>query len=583
LEYGRARDMGKRTLYVLAQAVETGLLETATMPASSFDPLVRPVVKGSVRRAIRTARANTGVDAPDHVLRAAFVMRHPRAPAPIALDDVEAVRAAYAELSKPFVTRRRHFWFFSLGVFAAVLGALAAALVVYLAPTPEERFRKSPLGAALADPLSDYIVAMGRADMKAETENARQKVLTKAVKNQVGPAAYGALETALARARVAQLSEDEDVNAVMKPVFFALNELNAKLLAAHMPAFVGAYGRGAPGERSVWLTSYYAPYRADLAFEGGTMRVVRGRRLDGLNLSDYELWKDDSADWMLVATEQVEEEFVRTLLRPLARGGPLGHEPYADDDHSPSAELRKRAGALVAAEITAATKLTQADAAAVDDAIARRNTAAAELKARGFAIESSDRLQLPPNLERGLDRVRSSQPWAAEVLHMDDAIAPYRGAVAPAVDLLSALREEEFVVELLEQKRLQDTALASLAAERVDVPVLRGVASSLLSLLARPRSCPRLALWLVAGWAYEGRYASATHVTGALVLDAVFGQLGLPRRDQWEYEIPDGDNFASALRTALEKPPAEIQAAAGRAYAQVFGRGVPALVRTVLQ
>jgi hypothetical protein len=575
--------LGKRTLYVLAQAVETGLLETATLPASTFDPLVRPFVKSSVRRAIRAARAKTRIDEPDHVLRAAFVMGHRQAPAGIVLDDVGAVRAAYADLAKPFVTRRRHFWFFSLGLLTAVLGALAAALVVYLAPTPEERFRKSPLGAALADPLSDYIVAMGRDDMKAAAENARQKVLTKAVKNQVGPAAYGALETALARARVAQLSDDADTNAAMKPVFVSLNELNAKLLAAHIPAFVSAYGRGAPGERSVWLTSYYAPYRAELAFEGGTMRVVRGRRLDGLNLSDYELWKDDSADWMLVATDEVEEEFVRTLLRPLAKGGPLGHEPYADDDHLPSAELRKRAGALVAAEITAASKLTQADAAAVDDAIARRNTAAAELKARGFGIESSDRLELPPNLARGLDRVRGSQPWAAEVLHMDDAIAPYRAAVAPAVDLLSALREEEFVVELLEQKRLKDTTLASLAADRVDVPVLRGVASSLLSLLARPQSCPRLALWLVAGWAYEERYASATHVTGAVVLDALFGQLGLPRRDHWEYEIPDGDTFASALKAALEKPPVEVQVAAGRAYAQIFGRDVPVLVRTVLQ
>jgi hypothetical protein len=62
----------------------------------------------------------------------------------------------------------------------------------------------------------------------------------------------------------------------------------------------------------------------------------------------------------------------------------------------------------------------------------------------------------------------------------------------------------------------------------VDYPDLRAASSSLLSLLARPQVCPRLALWRVAAWAYDDVYNAAAHRVGAVVLGAVMRELGLP-------------------------------------------------------
>ncbi len=108
----------------------------------------------------------------------------------------------------------------------------------------------------------------------------------------------------------------------------------------------------------------------------------------------------------------------------------------------------------------------------------------------------------------------------------------------------------------------------------------RAIAAGELATLARDRSSPRLALWLLVrrATAMSARSRSESGAT-ALVLGELFGQLGL---GSWK-KLRVDDAFLVSAAAALEKPPEEIRAAAARAYRDVFGRPVPVLTRTVLR
>jgi hypothetical protein len=472
-----------------------------------------------------------------------------------------------------------------LRVFAAGLGLVTVAGAAVLAAfalhkTPEQKFRRSALGTALADPLSDYVADLG---MNAPASgDAKKALFSDGVEKQMGPDAFGALRVALGAIPQAQRSED-DVDTAMRPLFEALNVVDARLAERHVPAFLDAYARGESGERAVWITSYYARERAETTVEGRRLRLVWGVRLDGLNLVDLRMWKADAAEWMLLSYDVVQEDFVETLLRSITRHAPLGRKtPLGDDDHSPPAELAREASALLSAEVLAGSRLSPQDASAVDDLLTRRNVAAGELRQNGYAIDKTDRLALPRWKRRVLENSRGRAPQIDEMLRNDDALAAYEDAFYSAVDRLAALDEQEFVVRLLEADRLKDSPVAALDAQNADYPEMRGIASAELAMLARPQPCPRLALWRAARWAYDEQYNGVAHRAGIAVLDALFRELGLPGSDAWVGESPLDEHFAAALRAALARPPADVQAAAGRAYAGLFGRPPPVYARTAL-
>ena len=66
------------------------------------------------------------------------------------------------------------------------------------------------------------------------------------------------------------------------------------------------------------------------------------------------------------------------------------------------------------------------------------------------------------------------------------------------------------------------------------------------------------------------------------MLGAVLRELGLPDEKTWAGATPADDTFAAPLRSALVRPPADVQAAAGRAYQTMFGRAAPVYERAVL-
>jgi hypothetical protein len=468
-------------------------------------------------------------------------------------------------IEEGFRRQRRRFRIVVAVVAACAAIAAAVALVIALRPTPEQKFRRSALGVALSSRLTDYIVYSGRSQQRAE--EAKKELLSPGVERALGAAGFGALSSALdAAARAGRSHEDTD--AAMAPIFRELDAVDRHLSEQHQPAFVTAYAYGKPGERSVWITSYYVRVRAETVLDGARARVVWGERLDSLNLTDLVAWKADASEWALLSVDLIEEDFVRTLLKALAVNEALRGLPEATT--------------AVAGEIFASSKLTPKDAAAIYDWLGRRNLAALELKAAGYTIDTTDRLQLPNWAVRSLEEASGSAVQVTTMLRMNEALGAYREAFSSAVDLLASLHEQEFLVRLLEMPRQKDTPVQALAARGVDYPDLRAAASSVLSILARPQSCPRLALWRVAAWAYDDTYNAATHRVGAVVLGAVMRELGLPDDSQWAGQTPADDKLGGALRAAIARPPGDVQAAAGRAYAALFGHAPPAYSRVVL-
>jgi hypothetical protein len=270
------------------------------------------------------------------------------------------------------------------------------------------------------------------------------------------------------------------------------------------------------------------------------LRAVWGVRLDSLNLADLVVWKADASDWVLLSFDLVEEDFVRTLLKPVA-----GHERMRG--------LAEAADAITG-EILASSKLPQKDAAEIDDWLSRRNLSALQLKANGYVIDTTDRLQLPNWAVRALEETHGGGPDVDTMLRMNDALGAYRDAFSSAVDLLASLQEEEFVVRVLEEPRLRDTPVPALAARNVDTPELRAFASSLLALLAHPQPCPRLALWRVARWAYDDAFGAPFRRLGATVLGALLRELDLPDEKAWGARAtPADETFAAPLRARTRR------------------------------
>jgi hypothetical protein len=474
------------------------------------------------------------------------------------LSSLEAIEAGFR--------RRRARVRVVFGVLAAcAIAGLLAVLALSLRRTPEQRFRRSTLGVALSSTLTDYQVYRTRSRPRAD--EARKDLLSSDVERALGPEALGAFSSALAGIGAAERST-ENIDLAMDPIMRALEVVDTRLGEQHQPAFVSGYASGSPGERTVWITSYYVRRRSEIRGWSGRLRAVWGVRLDSLNLADLLVWKADASQWVLLSFDLVEEDFVRTLLKPVA-----GHERMRG--------LAEAADAITG-EVLASSKLLPKDAAEIDDWLSRRNLSALQLKAKGYVIDTTDRLQLPNWAVRALEETRGGGPDVDTMLRMNDALGAYRDAFSSAVDLLASLQEEEFVVRVLEERGLREVPVPVLAARNLDVSELRGLASSLLALLAHPQPCPRLALWRVARWAYDDAFAAPFRRLGAIVLGAILRELGLPDEKTWAAATLGEETFAAPLRAALARPPADVQAAAGRAYQAMFERAAPVYEREVL-
>jgi hypothetical protein len=603
----------KPTLHVLAEAAEIGLPEAASVPATAFDPALRPFIRRNVKRAVDAASARTTSKLGDHVLRLAFLDFLGTAPADLDPNDERAVAKAFDTLAAPYLPprptaasalpnggayraiaadrdpatyaesarRAKRRWPITVPAsIVAVLGVVATValfLVPRLWPSPDARFRKTPFGKALGEPLTDVVVAN---DRKIDTD-ARAKILGSDVKGQIGPEAFGALERTIDELPRLRQSDETSVDDALKALYADVNELDAKLGAAKVPAHLHAYGSLASGRPVAWLSSYFVEQREELAFDGAPLRFVWGRRIDGLNLADNRLYKAHAEDWAIVSMDLLEQEFVQTLLAPLGKGAPLWPSDSAPEK-SARAELSVTAGRILAAELVEVTKVSPSEAAALHKAIAQRNEIAGSLSKSGYRLPATSGIELPAATVRRITRARDGNPreraLLEDFLRLNDRAASYRRDVAPAIAALTRIEEEELGGYIFEQKRVADVALPKLG-EAADHPRGRALVASSLALLARKQDCTKLALWRLLQPALDSQSYDGNAATAAAM--ALLNALGLGRPTD-TFFFDDDEAFLRAFTKALELPPARLREGADAAYRDVFGHPPPSFTRKTL-
>lgn len=247
------------------------------------------------------------------------------------------------------------------------MAAVAVFFVPRLLPSPNARFRKTAFGKALGEPLTDVVVASSRGG----DSDARKKLLTPDVKKQIGSDACDSLTRVVDELPHVRGDGEESIDLALAPLYLEVNELDAKLAKARVPAHLHAYGSMSGGRPVVWLTSYFVENRDELTFEKQPVRFVWARRIDGLNLAENRLYKAHAEDWVIVSMDRVEEELVQTLLAAIAKGAPLAPDD-SEGATSPRGELSRTASRIVSDELVAVTKVSREDADARGASARRR-------------------------------------------------------------------------------------------------------------------------------------------------------------------------------------------------------------------
>lgn len=600
------------TLDVLARAAEIGLPEAAGVPASVYDPFLRPFIRRRVRRAIADASSATTSPRGDHLLRLAFLRAHPALPPGLDANDARAVSDAFEELAKPYLPDRpatrhptpqgaayrisaqdrdhatldapsrpkRKAWPFTFSLLAlvalSVIGVTAFFVAPYKLPTPLQKFARTPFGKALAEPLTDAVVASGTNGSVTKRKLARAQMTSDDVKKQIGTAATADLERLLDALPEAVRSRDENTDDALGPMIVHVNALNADLARAKVPALLHAYASGYVGRRSVWVTSFFVEDRSELDVGGRAIKFVRGRRLDELNLADSTIYKGSLEDWAIVSLDLVEQETVQTLLRPLAMETPMGPEEWTASDKSPEAELARVASAAIVTDLRAHAKIDRDDAIALYSAISRRNDAMVALNKMGIDVEATSRIRLAPSLVGNLARMNGSsfeKKLRDEVLVIDERMKVHAKPLAPVVAEVARIHEEQFAGRFFEEPLITSDDAADIEAPRLyGSKRSRSIAAAKLAFLARNERCPHVALWLT----YKGIADDRVALGGAIEMmlfeiDPKLRGKGL-----------NGPELAAAMATAFAAPPERVREAARKAYETLMHRPPPNVSRRSL-
>lgn len=518
---------------------------------------------------------------------------------------------------------KRKFWPITTGlvalIIAAALGSAAVFIVPFFIPTPYERFQGTAAGKALGDSLTDYIANSPSGDPDKRNA-ARNAIKSGPVDKQLGRETAASFANVLDAQATASSSDAATTDEAIAPLTRAVNDFDQRVADQKLPVHLHSYASGQRGHRSVWVTSYFVENRELLTVGDEKFKVAWGRRLDSLNLTDSALYKGTQEDWALVSLPHMDEELVEVVLTPLAFDKPMGPEEYTAKDQGPRAMLARTASERVTAELRQLAHITADDAKGLENAISHRNDALVGLAKAGVSINASPRIWLSPALVHRLEATKDKGGWeaklASEALRMNERMKAHAKPLLPIVNEIATIEEEQFFVRIAEemrlaaeQKKLQEEHAKKLAANppvfMVDgdavttlgvdeAPQLEGiqkltsfamsnrgraVAAGALTLLARDRTAPHLALWLVLRRALSTELSYADTGPAALVLGELYGQLGL---GLWKKRYID-DDFAIASEKAMAMPPEKVRAAAAKAYEEIFKRPVPPVTRTSIR
>ena len=561
--------------YVLARAAENGFFEAVNPATSPFDPLLRGGIRKAARNAFAEASASTSVTDEAHVLRLAYLKAAGR---PVQnTNDVEAAKIAFEQtkLQDPKRTGIA-FWPASLVTVLVLLVVGTVGGFVLFFPSPRDRFAKSSLGEAMGDGLTDWVVGISRRDMTRQ-DKGKNVILSAGVKRQIGDSAFNLLGTALDQSKALSFATDEeDAEREAKTLESTLRSLDTELQGKKLPAFFDNYVETFGtrfGERStVYLLGYYVEDRSTIVIGSNTFPVLRGRRLDNLNLDvGSKAYESKVLNGWVLAIDEMEAWTIAYVVPSLGKGRGFAFGPKAVEAGS-EGRLESKAGEKVRGELLPLAKMEQDDATELADALAQRHSAFIHLMTLGDELYEPRGLRASPRLKKALKSRQNLEMDAVEISRIEDRLTrlekPFDKIVAAQAELDEIrIASEQACKKDAKCEITADDELAKAIGAKTLLGAKAAAIASRLMMIARGNT-PYLAL-----------AESEIDTGGYATMFVVERELGLAPEWLGPWGPTDEAEHGQLGVAAFEKPGDQIKKAAEAAYAKLFGAPMPALTR----
>jgi hypothetical protein len=550
--------------YVLARAAEQGFFEAVVPALAPFDPLLRGTIRRGARRAFAKASADSKVTDEAHLLRLAFLRLGPRpAPGP---DDVEGVKAAFDAARTMFPKRGRAFWPVSFGAVVVVLLVVGIVAVVLWFPTRRERFAHSSLGEAMGDGLTDWTVGVGRRDFTRE-DKGRKAILARGVERQIGDGPFNLLGTALDETEALhEAASPEELKHAQSALETTLHDLDAALETKKQPGFIDAYV-DVGFSTNVWLLGYYVEDRATLTVGTNTVPMLRGRRLDNLNIEvGGKAYESKVLGGWVIALDEVDEWTIANVVPALGKAHGFAFGQRAAEEEGSGGRLAMKAGERVRAELLARAGLSEEDGTELADLLSQRHSAFIRLAVLGDELFEPRGLTAKPKLKQALSRRKDLEMDAREITRIEDRLSRFEKPFDKVAAAQSAIDEIRVAADA--------TCVATHCAiaddpelEKVGLGKASSLASHLMMVARAETTYTALA---------ESELGSGGYATYFLIER----ELGLAPEWFSQYGVKDTAEHNQLGAAMFDKPVDAIRKAAETAYQKTFGAPMPAVTRT---
>lgn len=458
---------------------------------------------------------------------------------------------------------------------------------------------RAPEGRALGIELPVMMAALvqarspGQADQLVE--RMKNTALTPAVRQTLGPEGASKLEATLAAAREVVLQPGAAGGPATQGYLNAAGALGQALLDRNLPYFLDGDVHPAGSRPQPILLSFYIERDAEVRVGDLPVRALHVRRLDPLNLSQAALgYTRPTTPAALVLLDQIEAELVLYVLPALPAGEPmmLVDEESLDADEAWQRELHEGAARVVRETFAAAGEDT-APVRELGATLARRRALIAKWRRSIAALRMKlvvpERLIPEADLRSELDRLVPR----SELIEWDEM---HDRLASREIDAVFSGMRDRFaaVVERHEVQHRVDhgTGLAPLPEDVRQWLLLddggpgdfqgfgarvRLETSAYLAALASSRRGGRLDLVLTSRFLFHKQMqGNAYSYAGLVILSELARELGVtppaPLIARRHIARPAA---AAVLLKCMEQPDEKIQAAAGAAWARLFGRPLP--------
>lgn len=574
----------RATLAALGAAIEGGRPELARRELGRFDPLIALRGRRLLSAALDRAHLGTNVHDPVHLARIAFLNLAKGSPESD-FDDVPAVAAEQQAFAATLRAPRRGPWL-TVSLSILLVTSTAAAVVAWRLTRPFDP-RTSPDGRALSEHLTGFVIANSRED-SALRDRARAQATSAAVRKSLGAAPTDRLGELMDAATALDATRESGDRMTL-----AAAALNRALFEAKRPYFVDTDVLPGPVKPQAALLGFYVERESLIRSGSETHRVLHLWRLDHLNLvQGYIGYTRPSMPAATVLLDQVEADLVRYVLPALAEG-----QPMSLVDEAIELEAESRGQSWVLAVNTRGGELLRGYFAATElgrDPAVRR---VGELLARRRALVESWRkdlaglghvLRIPQRLVPEADyskdlslRVPRAQLGEWDTLHAELLEPAPSAAFRRLRDFYVASVERHEVQHRIDFARglfpIPELLCKQLGVDDpLDTPEgsLRArareeLSAYLASVIASTHS-PVLELVLLSRHVFVSRGGTYWHAALAVFRGIGF-ELGLDVDAVIGRGVIRAERFAKLWASVLERPPAELRAAAERFHQKAHG------------